>query len=228
MPIIISFFLLGLSFGAGPCLASCGPLLISYLAGTKKNFRGGLYSYILFSAARISVYLAIGLLVFLLGRVLASEFLGVISKYVLVSGGGFIICVGVLLMARPCSPSVLSGAEGLMLDKHKETGFCNVLQKKFLEKDKKSIIIFGLIIGLIPCAPLLAAFSYMGLISKDWLTALTYSFFFGLGTLISPLLVLAGLAGVIPGILADKQAVYGRIFNFFCGGILVLLGLQLI
>ena len=115
-----------------------------------------------------------------------------------------------------------------MAGKKKEKGFCAVLCRRFLEKDKKSIIIFGLIIGLIPCAPLLAAFSYMGLISKDWFTSLTYSFFFGLGTLISPLLVLAGLAGVIPRILADKQAVYGRIFNFICGGILVLLGLQLI
>ena len=212
MPLAISFFLLGLSFGAGPCLASCGPLLITYIAGTGKNVFKSLVSYALFSCARISVYLALGISVYFLGRFFAGELLGVISKYVLILGGGFIICVGALLI----------------LGKDKETGACNALRKKFLEKDKKSIILFGLIIGFLPCAPLLAVFSYLGLISKNWVLALTYSFFFGLGTLISPLLVLAGLTGVIPRILADKRSVYLRIFNFFCGAILIFLGLQLI
>ncbi|MFH0762376.1 MAG: sulfite exporter TauE/SafE family protein [Candidatus Omnitrophota bacterium] len=211
MPITISFFILGLSFGSGPCMASCGPLLLTYIAGTAKSVSKGLLSYILFSCARISVYLAAGVSVYFLGRIFTGEFLGALSRYVFVLGGAFIISVGVLLI----------------LGKDKQAGFCKALQKKLLQNDKKSIIILGLIIGLAPCAPLLAIFSYLGLISKNWALALTYSFFFGLGTLISPLLVLAALTGAIPRILADKSA-YRRIFNFFCGGILVFLGLQLI
>ncbi len=212
MPIIITFFLLGLSFGSGPCLASCGPLLISYTAGTRKNPAGGLSAYALFSLARVSVYLAIGLAVYFLGRFLAVEYLGVISRYVLILGGAFIISVGVLLI----------------LGKNMHSGICGLLRDKFLQKDKKSIIIMGLIIGLLPCAPLLAVFSYIGLTSKSWHSSLAYAFSFGAGTLVSPLLVLTALAGLLPRLLTDKKPVYERAFNFLCGGIMVFLGAQLV
>ena len=53
MPIVITFFLLGLSFGSGPCLAACGPLLISYIAGTGKKFKDSVVTYLIFSSARI-------------------------------------------------------------------------------------------------------------------------------------------------------------------------------
>lgn len=212
MPIIVSFFLLGLSFGAGPCLASCGPLLITYLAGTGKNVWGSISSYILFSAARISVYLAIGVSVYLFGRFLVSTFLGAASRYILMFGGGFIAFIGALLI----------------LGRGRELGFCSALQRRFLKKDKKSVIIFGLVIGLLPCAPLVAVFSYLGLSAKNWPYALTYAFSFGLGTLLSPLLLLVGLSGLIPGLLGEKKAAYLRFFNLLCGWILVLLGLRLI
>jgi len=205
---IITFFLLGLSFGAGPCLAACGPLLISYTAGTGKDVLKGLSAYILFSLARISAYLMIGIFVFLLGKFLAAEYLGVISKYILIIGGIFVISVGVLV--------ILGKRE------KKRERFC------FSEKNRNVPLILGLIIGILPCAPLLAVFSYIGLISKNWFSSLAYAFFFGIGTLISPLLVLSGLAGLLPRLLADKNPVYGRIFNCLCGGIMVFLGAQLI
>jgi len=210
--IIFSFFLLGLSFGAGPCVASCGPLLLSYVAGTRKNIFRSIGVYIVFSFSRITVYLLLGLLVFFLGKLSLDRMLGVFSVYVFILGGSFIILVGIL--------TIFNRTLRLMPGRF--------LQKNIIERDKKSIVMFGLVIGLLPCAPLLAVISYVGLISKHPLQALLYSLFFGIGTFISPLILLVIAAGFIPHFLPDKKQFIGRIFNFICGLLIIVLGLQLI
>lgn len=210
--IIVSLFLSGLFFGSGPCIASCGPILISYIAGTKKNILKGLITYTLFSSARIFVYLILSLLIFFLGRFTLDRLLGNFSKYVVVLGGIFIILIG-LLMA---------------LGKRLEFGLWQFLHKKFLERDKKSIMILGFAIGALPCAPLLAILSYVGLVSRNWLHTLLYSFSFGVGTFVSPLILLTLLAGFIPTWLKDRKILYSQIFSFICGLILIFLGTQLI
>jgi ABC-type nickel/cobalt efflux system permease component RcnA len=208
--IIISFFLWGLLFGSGPCVASCGPILISYIAGTKKNITKGLLVYILFSSARISVYLILSLLIFFLGRFALERLWGGFSRYTLILGGIFIILVGILMT----------------LGKRLEFKSWQFLQRNILEHDKKSIVIIGLTAGLAPCAPFLAILSYIGLISKSWLHSLSYAFAFGLGTLMSPLILLTVLSGLVSHWLQDKN--YYKIFSFICGLVIIFLGIQLI
>jgi sulfite exporter TauE/SafE len=193
-------------------MASCGPILISYIAGTKKDILKSLLVYFLFSLARIFVYLSLSLLIYYLGVFATERFLGNISKYILILGGLFIIAIGSLMM----------------LGKRLESKSCRFLEKKVLEHDKKTIIAFGLAIGLIPCAPLLAVLSYIGLVSKAWVNSLLYAFSFGLGTLLSPLILLVILAGLIPRWLKDKTSVYNHAFNFICGLIIVILGSRLL
>ena len=180
--VLITFFLIGLTFGAGPCVVSCGPLLLSYIVGTKKNIASSIRVYLLFSLARILVYLALGAAIFFLGRFAMESLLGDISRYVLILGGAFIILVGVLTA----------------FGRHLKLKPWQALQSNFIERDKKSIFIFGLVIGLLPCAPLLAAISYMGLVSKSLPDSLLYSLFFGIGTVVSPLAILVIAAGYIP------------------------------
>jgi len=208
--IILNLFLAGLLFGSGPCLASCGPILISYIAATKKNIFKGLLTYILFSLARISVYLLLALLIFFLGKFTLERLSGDYSKYIFIIGGSFIVLVGLLTA----------------LGKSLEIKPLKFLHKNILEHDKKSILIIGLVIGLIPCAPLLGIIAYVGLVSKSWAQSLIYGFSFGLGTFMSPLILLAILAGIIPQWLQDKQYYY--IFRFICGIIIIFLGLELI
>ncbi|MCK9604262.1 MAG: sulfite exporter TauE/SafE family protein [Candidatus Omnitrophica bacterium] len=208
--IIISLFLSGMFFGSGPCMASCGPLIISYVAGTRKNVFKGLITYGLFSLARISVYLLLGIGVYFLGNVALEGFLGDFSRYIIVIGGCFIVLVG-LLMA---------------LGKRLELKFCHSLEKNMLEHDKKSILALGFITGLLPCVPLLVILSYIGLVSKSWIASLLYAFSFGVGTMFSPLILLVVIAGLIPRCLIDKS--YDRWFNLACGIIIIFLGLQLI
>ncbi len=209
--IIISLFLSGILLGSGPCLASCGPILISYIAGTKKNILKGVLTYILFSSARIVVYLILSLMVFL-GSFTLERLLGSFSKFILIIGGSFVILIGILM------------ALGTRL----KLPFCRFLGENILGKDKKSIIIMGLLIGLLPCAPLLAVLSYIGLVSKSVFQSLIYAFSFGLGTFASPLLLLSILAGVIPKFLSDKKAIYAQIFSLICGLIIIFLGLNLL
>lgn len=104
---------------------------------------------------------------------------------------------------------------------------CRFLYRNILEKDSKSIIVFGLIIGFLPCAPLMVVLSYIGLVSKTWLQSIGYSLSFGLGTFFSPLLLLVMLTGMFPKFLRDKTRIY-RIFSIICGLIIIFLGWQLL
>lgn len=207
--ITVSFFILGLSFGIGPCLASCGPLLVTYIAATGKNMlRGGL-TYLLFSFSRILVYLAFGLLVFLFGEVTQRAF-GTLARYIFLVAGIFIAAIGIFIT----------------LGKNPAHRLCQKAQQVFLKNDSKTILLFGVFTGVLPCAPLVTVLAYVGLVSRHWLDSLFYSLAFGLGTLVSPLLLLAMFSGLIPRLLAKQDKFY-RLFNLVCGLIIVFLGWQL-
>ncbi len=206
-----SIFLLGLLFGSGPCLVSCGPLLVSYVAGTEKSMRQGAAAYFLFSSAKILAYLLLSLAVFFAGRLVIDRLLGDFSKYIFVSAGVFIVILGVFIAvgSRP------------------EFRPWQLFYARFINNDRKSLLILGLVTGLLPCAPLLAVFSYLGLVSGSWPRALYYGLLFGAGTMISPLLALTICAGLVRRFLSDRNNFYCVIFNFICGSIIVFLGLRL-
>lgn len=210
--IIIGLFLTGLLFASGPCLVSCGPILISYIAGTKKGIREGMVDYILFSLSRIFVYLVLSSIVFFLGKVAAERLLGDASKYILIIGGIYVILIGILFI----------------LGKKLELPSFVIAKNYISAYNKKNVIILGLLFGLLPCAPFLAVLSYMGLISKTWLNSLIYAFSFGIATLLSPLLFLVFFTGFIPKLLEGREKIYSRIISFSAGLIVIFLGIQLI
>lgn len=210
--IIVSLFLLGLSFGSGPCLVSCGPILISYVVGTRKDIGKGIASYICFSAARIATYIILGLCVFFLGKFVLTRFIGEAAKYLLIAGGIFVTLIGALMVAG----------------KSWDVPFCKFLQRHMIERDNKSVAIMGVVIGLLPCAPLVALFSYVGLISKTWMQSVMYSLSFGLGTVFSPLVLLVIISGLFPKLLAGKRETFSRALGVICGVIIIILGIQLI
>jgi sulfite exporter TauE/SafE len=193
-------------------MSSCGPLLISYVAGTRKNIAKSIIVYFIFSLARVFVYVVMGLSVFFLGKLMAESLLAGLSRYIYIIGGACIIIVGILM------------ASGRRL----ESGVCRVLSKHVVEQDKKSIFVFGLIIGLLPCAPLIAVFSSVGLMSKSWLLSVGYTCAFGLGTVVSPLLFLIILAGFLPTLSLRKDSAAEKIFNLICGLIMIFLGARLV
>ena len=211
--IILSLFLSGLFLGSGPCLATCGPVLISYIAATKQNPLQGIVVWLLFSTSRIFVYLVLSLGIFLLGEFMVRQNLIYFAKYIYSIGGICIILIGVF--------TVIRGSKGF-------NRICSIVSARFNQKlFKIQPITLGLIMGLLPCAPLLAMLSYIGLICPNWQWCIFYTLIFGLGTLTSPLILLALGAGMIPKMLFNNPRIY-QIFRIVCGFIIIIFGLQLI
>jgi len=208
LKIATGMFVSGFLFASGPCLASCGPLLISYIAGTGKNISRAFIFYSLFSFSKTAVYLVLGLGVYFLGS-FAREYL--FSGYVTLFGGLFIGLCGLFII----------------LGKKIKFPFINLLGKIFVDGQIKNPVIFGLIYGLLPCLPFLTVLSYSGLVSHNWLEALVYAFCFGLGTYFSPLLLLSIFSGTLPGFLKKAGGKYLIILRVLCGLVIVFFGAQM-
>ncbi|MFC1657904.1 sulfite exporter TauE/SafE family protein [Candidatus Omnitrophota bacterium] len=203
----------GLILGSGPCLATCGPILISYIAATRKSPGQGIMVWLLFSLSRISVYPLLGVSVFFLGEFLVKEKLTYISQYVYITGGAVIVAIGILTIIRGTGSHSRACAAVSQWASRRLSGIQPVA--------------LGLILGLLPCAPLLAVLSYIGLISFSWQRCIFYSLIFGLGTLISPLILLALGAGAASQMLFKRPRVY-NILRLLCGLIILFFGIQLI
>ncbi|MGD9015341.1 MAG: sulfite exporter TauE/SafE family protein, partial [Candidatus Omnitrophota bacterium] len=93
--IILSLFLSGLFLGSGPCLATCGPILVSYIAATRQSLKQGMVVWLLFSLSRICIYLILSISIFGLGEFLVRQRLINIAKYVYSLGGAVIILIGI-------------------------------------------------------------------------------------------------------------------------------------
>ena len=211
--IILSLFLSGLLLGSGPCLATCGPVLISYIAATRQNPKQAILVWLLFSLSRICVYLILSVAIFLLGEFLVKQNIAYVSGYIYFFGGIIIALIGVL--------TIIGDSKGV-------GHICSIVSEQ-LNKRLLRIqpIALGVIMGLLPCAPLLAVLSYIGLVSLAWQQCIFLSLIFGLGTLISPLILLALGAGVVPKLLLNRPRVY-RILRIICGVIIVFFGVQLV
>jgi len=209
--IYLNIFILGLAFGSTACIASCGPLILSYNLGTQKNVAASIMSYILFSSARIIAYILLSICIYFLGNIIIKEAQPVFFRYIYLVGGFFIILVGLLFI----------------FGKNEKIPLCSFLQKKLFSKDRINLFVFGGIMGLLPCAPLLALFSYVGLISKSWLGCLILTFLFGLGTFFSPLFLLVILGGLLPDHLLKMKPVFESALRCVAGIILLIIGLQL-
>jgi sulfite exporter TauE/SafE len=205
----LNLFLSGFLFASGPCLVSCGPLLVSYIAGNRKDISQAVAFYSLFSLSRVAVYLVLGLGVYFLGN-MAREYL--FPGYVSLFGGTFIGLCGLFMI----------------LGKNLKPPFINWFERFFRPSQIKNPLVFGLIYGLLPCAPFLLLLSYVGLISHSWQESLVYTFCFGLGSYLSPLLVLSVFSGALSGFLKGAKEKYLKALSVLCGLIIVFLGIQLI
>ncbi len=204
--LLFSFFIFGLSLGSGACLAGCGPALISYLAGTEKNVKNSIRAYGLFSLSRLAVYLILGLSAFFLGQFFLNRFLHSIARPVYITGG------------------ILIAAAGICLAVNRDPGrsLCAKTRGFLSRKDAGSIMVFGLLMGIAPCAALISVLASIALIAETWRNALLFTLAFGLGTVVSPLFILCACTGLIPRTVARK-----RLFGIIGGSIIIITGIRL-
>ena len=63
-------FIIGFFLGCGPCLFHTGPILMPYIAGTKKGFWEGMRAVLVFSLGRLLVYVVFCVLAAVSGKAL--------------------------------------------------------------------------------------------------------------------------------------------------------------
>ena len=210
MSIAIELFIIGITVSFGPCLAFCSPVILPYIAATRRGWRKGLRTILLFLFTRLVAYVLLGLLAGLFGRLL-TEWLHQFGYLVFLIGGSFISLLGLLIIFGR--------------DYHHH--LCQVLRRQVVDNSIKGPILLGLTVGILPCLPLLGVLAYIALKTQNLWQGASYGLAFGMGKFISPLIPLGVLASTLPAGLIKNHRIYG-FFSRICGFILFLIGVNLV
>lgn len=210
MKIYLDLFITGLALGWGPCFAFCAPLLLPYIACTQKGWQRGLSLSLVFSLSRIAGYIILSVISATFGLYIIKRFFQEPGNSIVnLMAGSLILFLGI----------IISLGKGTFL--HVQLPF-----KKLSGPGIKEILLLGLLVGLAPCLPLVGVLTYIAFNSKNVFGAALLGLSFGLGTIISPLVLLSPLAGQAYACLVKKPKVF-HLFSRACGLILVYLGLSM-
>ncbi|MFH1511100.1 MAG: sulfite exporter TauE/SafE family protein [Candidatus Woesearchaeota archaeon] len=188
--ILVESFMLGIIYGFGPCTLSCAPILVPIVMSTSKGMRQGLFQTLLFSLGRIIVYIILGAIMGAIGK----SFNLYLPNWL----------IGILLALLGVS---------LILDVQKKCFIKNIRLT-----GSHMAFVAGIIMGISPCAPLLAALA-LAVSSKSSILGATVALVFGIGTLLSPIL----LIGLVSGKWASIKE-FGQINRYIAGSFLIVIG----
>ena len=193
MSFILEALTLGILYGLGPCTIFCAPVMVPLAMSFSKDGKDGLRHTLIFSFGRVISYAILGGLSGFAGTALS----GVVSKEIV---GGFIISIGVLVFLRRYPKK------------------CSFI-KRF--KGRHASFSSGIMLGLSPCYPLIGLLSLAAL-SGNPITGLLMGLVFGLGTTVTPLLLLGFFAGKWAKFTREFRTMNIAITGFF----LVLVGIS--
>ena len=175
----------GLLYGLVVCTASCLPIVTSYIAGVGAGFSRGVKISIIFNSGRVIAYALIGGIIGLFSgliRLFISD--ATITPFQVYSSIAFgvvtiVIGASIFLKSRkPCDCKVQGG---------------NMVAKGRFGFDIGAFSL-GLSRGLVICPPLIALLIY-SLPFASPVGSVGIAVLFGLGTTLSPILVLGGVTG---------------------------------
>lgn len=184
----IAAFAGGLLYGLVFCTSACLPYVTSYIAGIGAGFRKGVAVTLIYNSGRITAYALIGGLIGLfsgLFRLFVTE--TTVSPFQIYSSFAF----GIV--------SIVIGIS-ILLKNRSSSSCCRLQENKSLAKQAKSgwfdirAFSLGLSRGLVLCPPLIALLVY-SIPFADPIGSLGIAVLFGLGTSLSPLLLLGGVTG---------------------------------
>jgi sulfite exporter TauE/SafE len=206
----------GLLYGLVVCTSACLPYVTSYIAGIGAGFRKGVTITLIFNSGRVVAYALIGGLIGLfsgLFRLFVSE--EAISPFQIYSSLAF----GIV--------TIVIGASILLKYKSKSPCDCNLPDSKNLVAQGKigrfgfdfRAFSLGLSRGLIVCPPLIALLVY-SLPFSNPIGSVGLAVLFGLGTALSPILLLGGVTGW----LLNKAPLFRKWISIAGAAILIVLG----
>jgi sulfite exporter TauE/SafE len=185
-------FILGVTYGLGPCTISCAPLIVPLIMSAAKNKTWGVILSIIFGLGRIIAYVILGALSGYIGQTINFS---IPDKFT----GLFIIALGIFLF----------------FDIHNKC----ILKSKIKINGPIVALVVGIVWGLSPCTPLIALLG-LTVLTKSALTGALMAFVFGLGTILSPIIVLGFFSGWFA-----KQKEFKEIIPYVSGIFLIILGL---
>lgn len=205
----------GLLYGLAVCTASCLPFVASYIAGINAGFRRSLSITMIFNGGRILAYALIGCIVGLfsgLFRLFVSN--TAISPFQIYSSIAFgivtmIIGASIIIKSRSSCECNMANGKSLATPKIGRFGF------------DYTAFTLGLSRGLILCPPLVALLVY-SLPFATPLGSVELAVLFGLGTALSPMLLLGGVTGW----LLNKATLLRRWISIGGAIVLILLGVE--
>lgn len=207
-------FVGGLFFGLAYCTASCLPVVAGYIAGVGSGFKQSIRITLIFNTGRIIAYTLIGALIGLfsglLGFFVSAEAISPFQIYSSFAFGLVTVVIGVMLLIQArkdrcdCSDTNTIVAVG----RFKRFGV------------DFGAFTLGFTRGLIVCVPLILLLS-TSLTLVDPVGSIAIAVLFGLGTSISPLLLLGGVTGW----LLSKAPLFRKWISITGGIILILLGI---
>ena len=204
----------GLLYGLVYCTPTCLPYIASYIAGIGADFRKGLVVTLIFNLGRVTAYALIGGLIGVLSGVfrfvVSESSLSAFQQYSSFVFGTVTIVVGLVILFKSRSKS-----HNCNPAEHKDLGL-----NKFGVRFDVYVFSLGLGRGLIVCPPLaillLYSLPFGAPIDSFFLAVL-----FGLGTALSPMLLLGGVSGW----LLNKAPLFRKWIAIAGAGMLIVLGI---
>lgn len=181
-------FLSGLILGSGPCVFFCAPILAGFIATYKPSLKKAVIFYGYFSLFRLISYMIIG--------ALCGAFSGILKSGIFI---GYLNVVHIILGIFVLTAGMLTG----IIKEPLNSKYCSFFSKGNL----KNAGILGLLAGFSPCLPFLGILNYIIIISRSPFEGLLYAFIFGLGTVISPVILLAGLSGKLASSFSNSNKI---------------------
>ena len=199
-------FLYGLVF----CTSACLPYIAGYIAGIGAGFRKGVIVTLIFNSGRLTAYALIGAAIGLFKLVVSDPVLSSFQKYSSFAFGIVSIAVGASILLKSRSSSYDCKAEGSK----------NIAFKRVNGRFDVRAFSLGLSRGLLLCTPLMLLLGYSVPFAAP-IDSLFLAVLFGLGTALSPILLLGGATGW----LLNKAPLFRKWISTVGAGILIVLGL---
>lgn len=208
----LQIFGIGFGFGIiGPCLLTCAPVLLTYIAGSKRQWYEAFKDIITFLFGRIIAYMLLGALAGSAGTALRAFTSSSFSIYLKPLAGAVTILFAIIIFTN------------------RRGGECPCRTGRGKIYNFSGVFAFGFLVGISPCAPLLALLFDITLMSRGVIDGMMYALFFGAGTFLSGLITIGVIAGAIAHIPASfiKSQTAMVIFRVACSILLIILGLGL-
>lgn len=207
----LKMFLTGFSYGAGPCLLSCAPVLLPILIATITKQKQGIAATVSFATGRIIAYLILGWLAGWSIRLLELfQHNAFPPAMIRILAAGIVIITGLLII----------------IGRNVSDPYCGRFIKYFIDKNHKSVFILGILLGFAPCFPLIGVLTYIAVKAASPWQGMIYAGCFGLGNMIIVLLL-----GVLSSriIVSYKQEIKigQKILIKVCGIFLIIWGVLL-